>query len=268
MNRSPAQESALYEVDHLTRVYGAGRRRVVALDDVNLRVHRGQRLGIVGESGSGKSTLIRLMAALDRPTSGTVRFDGREVSGLGEGRLGFLRSRVQLVFQDPRSSLNPRMRVGDIVAEPLRSHTIRHELGTIDAGRRVAELLESVDLPADAAGRFPHEFSGGQRQRIAIARALAPSPDVLIADEAVSALDVSVRAQVLNLLMGLVERLGLTMLFVSHDLAVVRHVCPDAVVLQAGRIVEAGPTPQLFSDPGHPYTARLVAAIPQFRTRT
>jgi len=258
---------SLYEVENLTRVYSSGPRRVVALDDVSLTVERGQRLGIVGESGSGKSTLIRLMASLDRPTSGEVRFDGRVVSGVPERRLGFLRASVQLVLQDPRSSLNPRMNVGDIVAEPLRSPIIRRERGDLDPRARVAEVLDAVGLPADAARRYPHEFSGGQRQRIAIARALAPSPEVLIADEAVSALDVSVRAQVLNLLMGLVDELGLTLLFVSHDLAVVRHVCPDAVVMQAGRIVEAGPTQRLFSEPEHPYTARLVAAIPAFRAR-
>lgn len=261
----------LYDVQHLTRVYGSGRRRVQALDDVNLRVERGQRLGIVGESGSGKSTLIRLMAGLDRPTSGSVSYDGRLVSGVPEARLGFLRASVQMVFQDPRSSLNPRMRVGDIIAEPLRSPTVRAELratGRVPAdAARVADLLEAVGLPADAASRYPHEFSGGQRQRVAIARALAPAPDVLIADEAVSALDVSVRAVVLNLLMGLVDRLGLTLIFVSHDLAVVRHVCPDAVVLQDGRIVESGPTSTLFTRPEHPYTARLVAAIPRFRER-
>ena len=260
--------SALFEVEHLTRVYSAGRRKVLALDDVDLTVRAGQRLGIVGESGSGKSTLVRLMAGLDRPTAGSVRFDGRPVSGVPERRLGFLRAAVQFVFQDPRSSLNPRMRVGDIVAEPLRSPIVRRELVAIDRRRRVAEVLDAVGLPADAVRRFPHEFSGGQRQRIAIARALAPSPRVLIADEAVSALDVSVRATVLNLLMGLVDDLGLTLLFVSHDLSVVRHVCPDAVVLQGGRIVEAGPTAQLFGAPQHPYTARLVAAIPTFRARS
>ena len=259
---------SLYEVENLTRVYSSGPRRVVALDDVSLTVERGQRLGIVGESGSGKSTLIRLMASLDRPTSGEVRFDGRVVSGVPERRLGFLRASVQLVLQDPRSSLNPRMNVGDIVAEPLRSPLVRKEMGAVDQAARVAEVLDAVGLPVDAARRYPHEFSGGQRQRIAIARALAPSPEVLIADEAVSALDVSVRAQVLNLLMGLVDELGLTLLFVSHDLAVVRHVCPDAVVMQAGRIVEAGPTQRLFSEPEHPYTARLVAAIPTFRARS
>ena len=267
MSPSTSPRGALFEVEHLTRVYASGRRRVLALDDVSLSVRRGQRLGIVGESGSGKSTLIRLMAGLDQPTSGTVRFDGRPVPGVPERDLGFLRASVQLVLQDPRSSLNPRMKVGDIVAEPLRSPIIRRERGALDQRARVREVLDAVGLPAGAVDRYPHEFSGGQRQRIAIARALAPSPEVLIADEAVSALDVSVRAQVLNLLMRLVDELGLTLLFVSHDLAVVRHVCPDAVVMQAGRIVEGGPTQQLFSEPAHPYTARLVAAIPAFRSR-
>ena len=257
----------LYEVEHLTRVYTDGPRRVVALDDVSLRVQRGQRLGVVGESGSGKSTLIRLMAGLDRATSGTVTFDGRPVLGVPERRLGFLRSSVQLVFQDPRSSLDPRMNVRDIITEPLRSRSVRRELDAVDPDARVAELLDAVGLPADSARRFPHEFSGGQRQRIAIARALAVQPDLVICDEPTAALDVSVRAQVLNLLMDLVDDLGLTLIFVSHDLAVVRHVCPDAVVMSGGRIVEAGPTADLFDRPQDPYTARLVAAIPRFRHR-
>lgn len=261
----------LLRAERLTRVHGRGERRVVALDGVDLTIHRGQRLGIVGESGSGKSTLVRLLAALDAPTSGTVSFDGRVVTGVRERDLGFLRSRVQLVFQDPRASLNPRMRIGTIVAEPLRAPAIRRELARrgrpIDPATRVAELLAAVGLPPDAAGRYPHEFSGGQRQRIAIARALAPGPEVLIADEAVSALDVSVRAQVLNLIMDLVGSLGLTLVFVSHDLSVVRHVCSDAVVLQRGRIVEAAPTASLFADPRHPHTQRLLAAIPRFGER-
>ncbi|WP_342371694.1 ATP-binding cassette domain-containing protein [Propioniciclava soli] len=258
---------ALFDVRGLRRVYGRGVRRVVALDEVSLQVGRGQRLGIVGESGSGKSTLIRLMAGLDTPTAGEVRFDGRVVTGVPERELGFLRSRVQIVFQDPRASLNPRMNVGDIIAEPLRARSVRRELGGVDARARVAELLDAVGLPADAPARYPHEFSGGQRQRIAIARALAPGPDVLIADEAVSALDVSVRAQVLNLLMDLVAELDLTLVFVSHDLAVVRHVCTDAVVLQAGRLVEAGPAASVFAAPQHPYTRALVGAIPRFGGR-
>lgn len=257
---------ALYEVDRLTRVYGRGAQRVLALDDVSLRVERGTRLGVVGESGSGKSTLVRLMAALDRPTSGTVTFDGRLVSGLPERQLGFLRASVQLVFQDPRSSLDPRMRVRHIITEPLRSRLIRREIAELDPDERLRDLMEAVDLPYAMADRYPHEFSGGQRQRIAIARALAPRPEVLIADEPVSALDVSVRAQVLNLLSDLVDRFGLTLVFVSHDLGVVRHVCGDALVMQAGRIVEQGPTLEIFETPTQEYTRRLLASVPRFRS--
>ena len=262
-----AHDGPLYAVDHLTRVYGRGDRRVVALDDVSLEVQPGARLGIVGESGSGKSTLLRLMAALDRPTSGSVHFAGRVVSGVAERELGFLRRSVQMVFQDPRSSLNPRMTVRRIITEPLRSHLIRAELQTMDAEARVRELMEAVELPYALADRYPHEFSGGQRQRIAIARALAPNPEVLIADEPVSALDVSVRAQVLNLLRGLVEQFGLTLVFVSHDLTVVRHVCAETIVMRRGRIIERGHTEQVYTDPADDYTRALLAAVPRFRVR-
>ncbi|MFT3832062.1 MAG: ATP-binding cassette domain-containing protein [Micropruina sp.] len=255
----------LYQVRDLTRTFGRD-GRVRALDGVSLDVSAGQRLGIVGESGSGKSTLIRLMAALDRPTSGTVTFEGQQVSGLREPRLGFLRAAVQLVFQDPRSSLNPRMTVGSIVTEPLRSRHLRQALDPVDSRVRLGEVLDAVDLPADAASRYPHEFSGGQRQRIAIARALAPDPRVLIADEPVSALDVSVRAQVLNLLADLVASRGLTLIFVSHDLSVVRHLCESVVVLRAGRIEEQGPAEQVFAQPSADYTRSLIAAIPRLRT--
>ncbi|MFT3970287.1 MAG: ATP-binding cassette domain-containing protein [Micropruina sp.] len=254
----------LYQVSELTRVFGRN-GAVRALDGVSLDVRTGQRLGIVGESGSGKSTLIRLMAALDRPTSGSVSFEGQQISGLREPRLGFLRAAVQLVFQDPRSSLNPRMTVGSIVTEPLRSRHVRGALEPVDAGVRLREVLQAVDLPADAASRYPHEFSGGQRQRIAIARALAPDPRVLIADEPVSALDVSVRAQVLNLLADLVAARGLTLIFVSHDLSVVRHLCDSVVVLRSGRIEEQGPTEQVFAEPSADYTRALIAAIPRLR---
>lgn len=257
----------LYDVRDLNRVYHSGRTDVTALGGVSFGVNRGDRLGIVGESGSGKSTLIRLLAALDHPTSGEVRFEGNPISALPERQLGFLRRRVQIVFQDPRSSLNPRMKVRDIITEPLRSRLLRSSFADVDADARVRELMEAVDLPYDQADRYPHEFSGGQRQRIAIARALAPRPDVLIADEPVSALDVSVRAQVLNLLAGLVEELGLTLIFVSHDLTVVRHVCRTALVLQRGRIVESGYTEQIFTDPQEPYTRTLLASVPRFRAR-
>src|SRR5690606_9313853 len=207
----------LIEASDLTRVYHRPRTSLTkpggavhALRGVSLAVQKGERYGIVGESGSGKSTLLRLLCALDKPTSGSIRFGGQEITGLPERRLGFLRRSLQIVFQDPMSSLDPRMRVRDIVAEPLVA------LGE-PVGNRVTELLDEVGLPAAAAERYPHQFSGGQRQRIAIARALAPRPAVLVADEPVSALDVSVRGQILNLLADLVDEHGLTLVFVSHD---------------------------------------------------
>jgi ABC-type glutathione transport system ATPase component len=229
---------------------------VRALRGVSFDVARGERFGIVGESGCGKSTLLRILAGVDRPTSGTVEVDGLDISGLPERRLRPLREKLQLVLQDPMSSLDPRMRVRDIVAEPLvaQSHSGNRE--------RVAELLRAVGLSEEAADRYPHQFSGGQRQRISIARALAPRPDILLADEPVSALDVSVRAQVLNLVTDLVEDLGLTLVFVSHDLSVVRHLCDRVAVMSEGQVVETGPTRQVYDDPQHPYTQRLVAAVP------
>ncbi|MGV8909075.1 MAG: ABC transporter ATP-binding protein [Propionicimonas sp.] len=257
----------LYQVEQLTRRYRNGGTEVLALDQVDLVLEPGRRLGIVGESGSGKSTLVRLLAGLDRPTSGRIWFEGTEITRLPERRLGFLRAAVQMVFQDPRSSLNPRMNVGDIITEPLRSRLVRRQLPHgIDHARRLAEVLEAVDLPADSGSRYPHEFSGGQRQRIAIARALAPKPEVLIADEPVSALDVSVRAQVLNLLTDLVAAQGLTLIVVSHDLMVVRHLCDQLVVLRQGRIVEQGDTEAVYNTPGTEYTRALLAAVPRIRT--
>ncbi len=259
--------SELYRTLGLSRTYRTGQRSVAALVDVDLTLRTGQRLGIVGESGSGKSTLIRLLAGLDRPTAGEVWFSGTEIGHLPERKLGFLRAAVQMVFQDPRSSLNPRMKVGDIITEPLRSRLVRRQLdGRLDHRARLAEVMADVDLPLEYADRFPHEFSGGQRQRIAIARALAPRPEVLIADEPVSALDVSVRAQVMNLLNDLVASHGLTLLVVGHDLMVVRHLCDTLLVMQSGRIVESGPTEQLFEHPQTPYTRSLLAAIPVIRT--
>jgi len=253
----------LIEVRDLTRSYRRPRpsllragERVHALRGVSLDVCRGERFGVVGESGSGKSTLVRLLAGLDRPTSGSVRFAGREVAGRPERSLGFLRRELQIVFQDPVSSLDPRMRVRDIVAEPLA--TLRHP----DPRGRVAEVLADVGLPPAAADRYPHQFSGGQRQRISMARALAPRPQVLVADEPVSALDVSVRAQVLNVLADLVEEHALTLVFVSHDLSVVRHVCDTVAVMHAGEVVERGPVEEVYARPRHPYTQGLLAAVP------
>jgi peptide/nickel transport system ATP-binding protein len=229
---------------------------VHALRGVSFDVAPGERFGIVGESGCGKSTLLRILAGLDRPTSGSVLVDGTDIAGLPERRLRFLRERLQLVFQDPMSSLDPRMRVRDIIAEPLVAQ------GHPAHGQRVAELLQAVGLPAEAAGRYPHQFSGGQRQRISIARALAPRPGILVADEPVSALDVSVRAQVLNVITDLVSELSLTLVFVSHDLSVIRRVCDRVAVMHEGRVVETGTTDEVYENPQHPYTQRLVAAVP------
>jgi peptide/nickel transport system ATP-binding protein len=255
--------SALIQVRDLTRVYRRprtsltkGGNSVVALRGVSLDIHAGERFGIVGESGSGKSTLIRLLAGLDQPTSGSILFDGQEIAGRPERRLGFLRRQLQFVFQDPMGSLDPRMRVRHIVAEPLIAQ------GHSNPAQRVDELLEAVGLSPAAADRFPHQFSGGQRQRISIARALAPQPSVLVADEPVSALDVSVRAQILNLLLDLADQFSLTLVFVSHDLAVVRRICENVGVLHHGELVEHGPTGQLYDQPRHAYTRRLVAAVP------
>lgn len=270
MSEAPTQGTPepVYRLDAAARTYGSGAGRVEALRPTDLVLQRGDRLGIVGESGSGKTTLVKLLTALERPTAGHVHFEGTDFTGLAESRLGFLRSRVQLVFQDPRSSLNPRMKVGDIIAEPLRSKLLSHRRDTPrDRTARVTQLLDQVGLPANSARRYPHEFSGGQRQRIAIARALAPEPEVLIADEPVSALDVSVRAQVLNLLAELVEQMGLTMVFVSHDLMVVRHVCDRVLVMQSGEVVERGATAQVYAHPQHAYTRELLAAVPSLDNR-
>ncbi|MFK3984231.1 ABC transporter ATP-binding protein [Micromonospora sp. NPDC050397] len=240
----------------LTRQY-PGRPRP-ALDRVDVTVDSGVSLGIVGESGAGKSTLLRLLLGVDRPSSGTVSFGGQPLARVP--RHDF-RRQVQVVFQDPRSSLNPRMTVASIVAEPLRSLKIGN--GRADRADRVAEVLTSVGLSPDDGRRYPHEFSGGQRQRIAIARALAPSPRLLLADEPVSALDVSVRLQILDLLRGLVDTLGLTLVLVSHDLAIVSQLCQRVTVMRHGRVVESGPTATVLERPTQDYTRALLAAIPR-----
>ena len=232
--------------------------RVHALRGIDLEVRSGDRLGIVGESGSGKSTLARLLVALDRPTAGSVLFDGEPISGRRERDLRDLRRNAQIVFQDPLGSLDPRMRVRELLLEPLRSLAVPG-----DHGARVRELLALVGLPPDAAARYPHQFSGGQRQRIAIARAIAPGPRLLVADEPVSALDVSLRAQVLDLLRTLTDELGLTLVFISHDLAVVRYLCDRIAVMRDGEIVETGPTAAIFAAPQHAYTRALLAAMPR-----
>jgi oligopeptide/dipeptide ABC transporter ATP-binding protein len=235
------------------------RPAVRAVDDVSLTIRAGETLGLVGESGCGKSTLGRLILRLVEPTSGDVRFEGRSLLQLSPKELRGMRRAMQIVFQDPYGSLNPRMRVGDIVGEGL----VIHRVGTrAERRERVRELLALVGLPPEAIDRYPHEFSGGQRQRIGIARALAVEPRFIVADEAVSALDVSIQAQILNLLQDLKRRLGLTMLFISHDLRVVEHVSDRVAIMYLGRIVEVGPRERVYRDPHHPYTKALLSSVP------
>ena len=234
-------------------------RAVHALSGVSVAVHAGETLGIVGESGCGKSTLARALVRLHRPDAGMVRFEGDDIASLtGPALLRFNRA-VQMVFQDPFASLNPRMTVGATLAEALRVH---HSVAEADIQARVLALLDQVQLPASAAARHPHEFSGCQRQRIGIARALAVEPRVIIADEPVSALDVSVQAQIVNLFVELQERLGLALVFITHDLRLVRHMTHRVAVMYLGRVVETGPTQTLFAAPRHPYTRALISAVP------
>ncbi|HEY6551428.1 MAG TPA: ATP-binding cassette domain-containing protein [Solirubrobacterales bacterium] len=233
--------------------------RVRAVDGVSFSVARGETLGLVGESGSGKSTLCRAVLQLVKPTSGSVRFEGREIAGLSRRAMRPLRREMQMVFQDPNASLNPRKRVGQIVGEPLKLQGVAKG----EALRReVQELLERVGLSPEHYDRFPHEFSGGQRQRIGIARAVALRPKLIVADEPVSALDVSIRAQIVNLLADLQEELGLTYVFVAHDIGIVRHVSDRIAVMHEGKIVEQGLADQVCERPQHPYTKTLLAAVP------
>ena len=233
---------------------------IKALDDVSLKIDKGTTLGLVGESGSGKTTLGRVIVRLVDPTSGFVRYQGQEISSLQGAALRPYRKKIQMVFQDPYNSLNPRLRIGTILAEPLEIHFPR--MSATDRQARVAELLRLVGLDPTHARRFPHEFSGGQRQRIGIARALAVEPECIICDEPVSALDVSVQAQIVNLLMDLQEQLNLTYLFIAHDLAVVEHVSDQIAVLEHGKLVEQGSSEKITTQPSHPYTQRLLASIP------
>jgi oligopeptide transport system ATP-binding protein len=255
----------LVEVSHLVKHFArdSGLLKsgtlVKAVDDVSFTIEAGETFGLVGESGSGKTTTGRCVLRLVEPTSGSVRFRGEDVLGFSRSKLREARRHMQIVFQDPYSSLNPRMRAKQIVEEPL----IIHRLGDRAArDQRVRQLFELVGLDAAHLTRFPHEFSGGQRQRIGLARALALHPSFLVLDEPVSALDVSVQAQVVNLLMDLQQQLTLTYLFVAHDLRLVEHICSRVAVMYLGRIVEMGPTALLFASPQHPYTQALLSAIP------
>lgn len=272
---APAAAAPVVLAEDLTKQYRRDRtsllapaQTVDALRGVSFRVDAGQRFGIVGESGSGKSTLLRILSGLDEPTSGTIDVVGRRLNGARHADLAELRRNLQIVFQDPMASLDPRMRIGDIIAEPLLNRA-NLQGGTAVSKREradlVAEMLHAVGLPADSVERFPHQFSGGQRQRISIARALVCRPRILVADEPVSALDVSVRAQVLNLLSDLVDEYDLTLVFVSHDLGVVRYLCDRVAVMQRGRIVEQGETRAIYEHPADPYTRSLIEATPTIR---
>lgn len=256
----------LLEVKNLRKYFyptkgalGASKEVIRAVDGVDFYIKSGETLGLVGESGCGKTTTGKLILRLEEPTNGKVLFENRNVFQLNKGELRELRPRMQLVFQDPYGSLNPRMNVRGIISEGLRFHRIETK-GKVE--ERVAELLKMVGLHPDDMYRYPHEFSGGQRQRISIARALAVKPSFIIADEPVSALDVSIQAQILNLLMELKETLNLTYLFISHDLMVVKHISDRIAVMHRGKIVEIADSSELFKNPSHPYTKTLLSAIP------
>jgi oligopeptide transport system ATP-binding protein len=242
-----------------TGVFGGGSATLKAVDGISFNVKAGETFAIVGESGCGKSTAARAMLRLIEPTAGAIRFEGRDITGLEPAALRALRGRLQMVFQDPYGSLNPRMTVGQMLTEPVTLHT---ELPAAERATRVAELLAIVGLRAESRQRYPHEFSGGQRQRIAVARALAADPRVIVCDEPVSALDVSIQAQILNLLADLQLRFGLAYVFISHDLAVVRHIATAVGVMYLGRFVETAPAETLFEQPRHPYTRALLASVP------
>ena len=251
----------LIEVKNLQKFFGSSSMQVRAVDDVSLTIQPGETLGLVGESGSGKSTIGRALLRLIDSTAGSVSYRGEDLGSASGSRMRALRSKLQMIFQDPYASLNPKMRVRDILGEALQTHGLAK--GKEATAQRIAELLKLVGLPSEHAARYPHEFSGGQRQRIGVARALSVQPEFIVADEPLSALDVSIQSQVVNLLCDLRDQFSLTMLFISHDLDVVEYLCDRVVVLYLGRVMEVAPTEALFSRPLHPYTQALLAASPK-----
>lgn len=258
--------STLFKVENLHKAFkvsanrpGAAKQSLKAVDGVSFEIKSGETLGLVGESGCGKSTTGKLLLRLIEPDSGTIEFDGRDVAGMGHRELTAIRRDMQMIFQDPYSSLNPRMRVGEIIGEPLVVHSLAKGLAIKE---QVLALMQKVGLAPEHYDRYPHEFSGGQRQRIGIARTLAVQPRLIVADEPVSALDLSIQAQIVNLLKDLQEEFGLTYLFISHDLGIIEHVCDRVAVMYLGRIVEIATAEQLYHQPCHPYTEALLNAVP------
>ncbi|MBL8838664.1 MAG: ABC transporter ATP-binding protein [Alphaproteobacteria bacterium] len=266
MSAAAASAGPILAVENLKRHYvtagflGRGKYTVKAVDGVSFAIGRGETFGLVGESGSGKSTTGRLVLRLEEPTSGRVRFEGEDISALPQSALKPVRRRMQIVFQDPYAALNPRMTVGNFVGEPLVVHGVAPDRE--DRMARVAALFRKVGLDPRFVDRYPHQFSGGQRQRVGIARAIALEPSLIVADEPITALDVSIQAQIINLFQDLQEQLGLAYLFIAHDLSMVRYLCHRLAVMWRGRIVELGPTEAIFEDPRHPYTKALLSSVP------
>ena len=256
------QKEALLKVDHLKKYFSTPAGMLHAVDDVSFTINRGETLGVVGESGCGKSTLGRTILRLHEPTGGKILFEGTDIAGLSKRKLKQLRTRMQLIFQDPFASLNPQQTVSQAIMEPLLIQKVYHSQKSGELNQKVAEMMDLTGLPKRLVNTYPHELDGGLRQRVGIARALALNPQFIVCDEPVSALDVSIQAQILNLMQDLQDEMGLTYMFITHDLSVVKHLSTEIVVMYLGQIVERAPSKMLFAAPLHPYTKALISAIP------